>query len=227
MSPAVQQTSPQAAPGVQPNSQAGNRVPAGTLIPAELTKSLDAKKAKQGDPVAAHTVQDLLSNGQIVIPRDTKIVGHITEAQGHSKDQPSMLGIAFDYLVRKDGSQLPVQANIQAIGKPLQSAAAESQPMNEGAGLPNGPAGAAGGMGRPGEPTGTVGQPVQPPHGDTNAGSAAPSDASALSAGSQGVVGMEGMALAPGNSPDMGTVITGTNHNVHLDSGTQLILKAQ
>ena len=59
----------------------------GTTLQAELTKSIDAKKAKQGDEVTAKLTQDVKSSGQVVLHKGTKLVGHVTEAQAKSKEK--------------------------------------------------------------------------------------------------------------------------------------------
>jgi len=93
-----------------------------TAVPAELSKSVDAKKSKVGDKVEAKTTMDLLSHGQIVMSRDTKIFGHVTVAEvRHNGFSASRLGIAFDWILMKDGRELPFQASLQAIGPPLQN----------------------------------------------------------------------------------------------------------
>ena len=47
----------------------------GTVIPVELTKSVDAKKVKSGDGVEARVTQDLKAgNGQVIVPKDTKVI---------------------------------------------------------------------------------------------------------------------------------------------------------
>ncbi len=92
------------------------------VISVELAKSLDARKIKANDKIEAKTVMDLLSHGQIVIPRNTKIIGHVTEAKAHSKQSPdSMVGISFDHVLMKDGRELPLQASVQAVARPLQT----------------------------------------------------------------------------------------------------------
>src|SRR5213078_2021152 len=58
-----------------------DRIGPGTLMLAELSKSLDAKKFKPGDKVEAKLTVDLLAHGQIVIPRNVKIIGHVTDAK--------------------------------------------------------------------------------------------------------------------------------------------------
>src|SRR5207245_4939351 len=74
----------------------------GTIIQAELSKSIDAKKAKQGDQVSAKTIEDVRSNGKVVIPKGSKLIGHIMEAKASTKeDSNSNLAIAWDKAVLK------------------------------------------------------------------------------------------------------------------------------
>ena len=97
-----------------------NALPSRTAIPVALSKSIDAKKAKSGDPIEARTTMDLLFHGQIVVPRDAKIMGRVTTATSRSKEAPeSNLGIAFDHILMKDGRDLPIHVTVQAIGRPL------------------------------------------------------------------------------------------------------------
>ncbi len=93
----------------------------GTLLAVELSKSLDARKTKANDRVEARTASDILAHGRIVVPRNTKIVGHVTEAKAHSKDSPdSKVGVTFDRMLLKDGREVPLQLAVQAIARPLQ-----------------------------------------------------------------------------------------------------------
>src|SRR6202790_3243163 len=58
---------------------------AGTLINAELTGSLDSKKVKPGDAVNARTATDLKStDGRTILPKGSKLVGHVTQASARS-----------------------------------------------------------------------------------------------------------------------------------------------
>lgn len=212
------------------SSAASNQLPAGTIIPAELAKSIDAKKAKSGDQVIAKTTIDLRSkDGSTDIPRGAKVLGHVTDAKARGKDEPgSMVAIAFDKVELKGGRDLQFNGGIQAIGKPEQNAAAYSgggSPMSESGGMPSGAPG-QGGMGgaRTGGAMGAPprsGSPGNPP-----ADNGVPSSAGVgpLSPASQGVVGIQGLAL---QDSAQGSVITSSSGNVHLDSGTQLILRAK
>ena len=82
-----------------------------------LTKTIDAKKAKTGDEVIAKVTQDMKTNsGDVIVTKDTKIMGHVTAAQARSKEQKeSQVAIAFDRAVAKDGSEMRMPMAIQAI----------------------------------------------------------------------------------------------------------------
>ncbi|HEX9255525.1 MAG TPA: hypothetical protein VF938_08260 [Candidatus Angelobacter sp.] len=88
----------------------------GSILYAELSKTVDAKKAKAGDPVSAVLIADVLSHGKIVARRDSKLAGHVTEAQPHSKDTPeSRLGIVFDKVILKSGQEIPFVSVLMAL----------------------------------------------------------------------------------------------------------------
>ena len=225
------QNAPEASRGTAAlQTQPQTRLPAGTVIPAELSKSVDAKKLKPGDKVEAKTSMDLLSHGQVVIPRNSKIVGHVTDAKPHSKESPhSKVAIAFDQIAIKDKQTLPMQAEIQAIGRPLQSAAPQTgmAPMSEGAGMPpSGGPGTSGPMGT-GDPSPHAPQTTaQLPAGNAS-GASSPATAAMtapLAPTSKGVVGMDGVSLS---NRGQASVISSEKENVHLENGTQLILRTQ
>src|SRR5947209_12046604 len=96
-------------------TQPAVRLENGSILYAELTKTVDAKKAKLGDPVKAVLVSDVLAHGKIVLRHDSKLLGHVTEAQVHSKESPeSRLGIVFDKVVTKEG-EVPFESKLLAI----------------------------------------------------------------------------------------------------------------
>src|SRR5690349_4298413 len=109
----------------------------GTTILATLSKSVDAKKAKQGDEITARAAQNVVSNGSVVIPRGSKLIGHVTDAKAREKGQnESSLGIAFDKVVLKNGQEVPLQASIRAISAaPNNNAANSPMPDMGGAGV--------------------------------------------------------------------------------------------
>src|SRR5262249_28107579 len=103
-----------------PQANQPTQLPAGTIIPAELSQPIHAPKPKSGDKVEAKVATDLQSRtGETVIPRGERITGHVTDAKAKSKSDPSStLGIAFDRIEMKDGRELPLNAEIQALKKP-------------------------------------------------------------------------------------------------------------
>src|SRR5262245_51742877 len=92
------QTAQPAAPSAatQPTANSVHIAP-GEVIPVALTKTIDAKKAKTGDEVVAKVTMDMKTGtGDVLVPKDTKVIGHVTAAQPHNKEQKeSQLSIAF------------------------------------------------------------------------------------------------------------------------------------
>ena len=234
----------QTSPGSAAQGQAG-QVPnssssfaAGTVIGAELTKSIDAKKAKSGDQFTAKVLNDLRSESGVVVPRGSKLVGHVTEAKPRAKgESDSILGIAFDKIEVKNGQEIPVHAAIQAVARP-QTAAMESASTSGGGGGNSNPSG-YGGMSPGGRSSGSMpspqaggnaggqgtGMPSGAPSG-AEAGPEAPTGGNSgggLTSTSRGVMGMEGVTLNA--SQGQGSVLTSSRGNVHLDSGTQMVLR--
>lgn len=216
----------------QPNAGA-SVIPPETIIAAELSKSLDAKKAKPGDKLEAKTTMDVLVHGQIVIPIDSRIMGRVTEAKPHSKESPeSTVGVAFDRIALKNGREFEIRTSVQAIGRPFDhlpypengnELPGQAPPGMHAGNTPTwhgNPGGSSTGPPRPGTSSYPAGSPQDAPEGPATAET--PGGA-ALDPHSRGVVGMKGLSL---NSSDQGSVVS-SNSNVHLDRGTQLILRTE
>jgi hypothetical protein len=210
-----------------PNSAppAASALPSGTVLAVDLSKSLDAKKSKGGDKIEARTAADMLAHGQILVPRNTKIIGHVTQAKARSKESPdSMVGITFDRMLLKDGREVPLQLMVQAIARPLQiSPGLSSTPADTPAGTAPPMLGRASMGGAPG-----AGGASSYPAGDQGAGldpmASSSSTSTPLSPSSRGVVGMRGLSL---DAAGPVAVLSSNTGNVHLDGGTQLILRVQ
>ena len=209
------------------------QIAAGTTIRAELAKSVDAKKAKQGDEVVAKTTEDVKSNGQVVIPKGSKIFGHVAEAKAREKgESESTLGIAFDKAIVKGGREIPLNATIQALAASQSNAAANepvmepSAPGNSSGNMAPGRAGNGGMIGGAAQTAGAAAGTATNAAGNTvgNTTAAAGSNAR-LSASSQGVVGLQGLSLSATTANNtQASVISSQNKNVKLDSGTQMLL---
>jgi hypothetical protein len=201
--------------------------PSGTLLSVELSKSLDAKKVKTNDRIEARTATDLLAHGQIVVPRNTKIVGHVTEAKARSKASPdSLLGITFDRMLLKDGREVALQLTVQAVARPLQIGGPDAnvpRADRSGGAMPGqrGPLGDASTQGVPSAYPGDL-APIPDPMSQNNR----TGDATIvpLSPTSKGVIGIKGLNL---DTSGPAAVLSSNTGNVHLDSGAQLILRIQ
>jgi hypothetical protein len=208
---------------------AETRFAPGTALRVELVKTIDAKKAKAGDPVVVKTADELLAGTQVVAPRGTKIFGHVVAATPHKGDTPSTLEIAFDKIALSPENEVPIKAVIQALCEPEVPSAADYASGNGPAGgNPGGsnPMGrSAGGyppMSSPGSAApvpGNVGNP-----GGAQGGGSVPSN-KPLPLDAQGVIGMSGVTLSAGAQAN--SVLTSQKHNVKLESDTQMILRTQ
>ena len=86
-----------------------------TALAAQLENSLDAKRAKVGDTVVLKTTQALKQNGEVIVPKGAKLIGHVTEVQQHTKsNSESRIGVAFDRL-QKGSLDIPITASIVSI----------------------------------------------------------------------------------------------------------------
>ncbi len=210
----------------------------GTPVLVELSKGLNAKKAKPGDQVKAVVVQDVLSQGKVVIRRGSKLVGHVTHAKPHSKeDAESHLGIVFDRAKLKGGGELNLNAaGIEAIAAGTRYSMVDKPDEM----MPSSISGSTGP--RPvspigGRPTQTRGaQPaIAAPVNTGNAAVTVPVlvnessktyEGSVLSSGSRGVFGIPGIKLHFDSTRDANkTLMVSNRENVKLDSGIQLLLQ--
>jgi hypothetical protein len=88
-------------------------------ILAEFSGGLNVKKLKPGDKITAQVSQDVLWHGKIIIPEESKLVGHVTEVQRRSADGPeSRLGLVFDRVLLKHHHEIDFQGVVQALSPP-------------------------------------------------------------------------------------------------------------
>jgi hypothetical protein len=219
---------------------AASQLQSGSSIHATLSNPVDARKNKAGDPVVAKTTEDVKSEGRVVLPRGSKIVGRVTDVKTREKGQAeSAVGVVFDHAVLKDGSHMPLSLAVQAVGRSAAAAqfednslmssgdAAATASVSEAAsGMSRTGAGAVGGV------RSTTGSLVNTAGGvsgaavntATGAGARA---SSSLNSNSKGVIGLRGLNLASSASSANSGVFTSQTSNVHLDSGTQMVLRVQ
>jgi hypothetical protein len=174
----------------------------------------------------------------------------VTECKQRSKEEKeSALGIVFDRAILKNGDEIPLNVAIRALAAAQTAAASSvgSDDFSAGGGATGSAhaisGGALGGVrSTAGAATGAVTNTAANAGGvasgavnsTVNAAGATRgavgglNAAGQLTSNSQGVFGLEGLNLntAAANSTQ-GSLITSTSKNVHLDSGTQLLLVSQ
>src|SRR5258706_5314057 len=88
------------------NGQANGSLATGTAFNAALSSPIDSKKCKPADPVNAHSTEAVESEGKTVVPKGSRLVGHVTQASARANsDSESSLGIVFNKAILKDGHE--------------------------------------------------------------------------------------------------------------------------
>ena len=212
----------------------GPALPAGIAINAVLERSLDSKKAKLGESIVARTTEDAKDGGRVVLPKGSKVTGHVTQSSARSKgDNNSTLVLQFDRAETKGGQEVPLDVNLQALAAAPAAAPIGGQDL-EGignAGSQSGTGTRGGGMPGTGGSSGRTTTPV--PRTSPDSTTTVPQADSGGSSGtirasSRGVYGLEGVSLETGAANSgPSAVIVSTGKSVHLDSGTRLLLVTQ
>lgn len=197
----------------------------GTIIVAELSNALDAKRAKINDRVECRVVQDLLFQGKIVVPKNAKVVGRVTEAEASTKEHPeSRLGLSFDRILLKDKRELLFQnpAIVVALAPPVRGTVRTATDVRDmpvqmekgGQSAPGGPSG--------GSTTGT--SVLNAITANPNLlGANMPSGVNAISAANRGVIGWPGLFLLKGTPGT--SIIASPKGSVQLGFESQMVLR--
>jgi hypothetical protein len=219
------------------------------FIVAEFTQSLNAKKLKAGDKVKAAVAQDVVSHGKIVIPAESRLIGHVTEACRRTQSNgESRVGIVFDRILLKYDRQLDFQGVIRSLEAPslrrsrvdeLDQMMAPGTAMARGSGsrsLSSASAAASSMSAADGSvvmntaPGGNMGNSRGGGLNHSTGGERSRLEraASPMSIGMPfGVFGIKDVNLVPGPSDSTpGPVIVSLKHDVKLDYGTQVLIRA-
>ena len=260
--------------GAQANGSAAARPLQLRPVTGELQGNLDSKSARVGDRVVLKTEQSMKTGDGVVIPKGSRLIGHVTEVQTRGSGRPaSQLGIVFDHAQLRGGQTLAIQSMIESV-EPSRAELAARAMENEdamasqagpsmngggrmgsgsstGGGPMMGPGAAAsvrmGGSAVPGANVGGVADPAGQPGGNLGptggdvmrtAGSAA-ADTSELAGDTSGAIrgassevvspgehttGIPGVVLDSSASGSVSGTLLTTKKNVHLDSGTQMVI---
>jgi hypothetical protein len=216
----------------------------GTAFNAVLTDELDTRKARPGDTVTAETAEDVAYQRSVVFPKGTKIVGHIVRASSGGRGRAgSALFVQFDKAVLKDGQEVILNAGIQALAVGSVPTQSDTEATKEGA--------ASAALNSAGESFSPAAEPTSAE--PTNEGTLvvstvydsprsklrAPLDAAPAAEGeldsngmfspdSKGAFGRPDVKVyTPTSEGSHGTVLLSAKKQMHLQSGTRLLLVVQ
>jgi hypothetical protein len=217
-------------------------------VNGELVGKLDAKTARTGDAVVVKTSQAFRTSEGIVVPKGSRLIGHVTEAQAHGNGyQDSRLGIEFDRAELKSGESLHLHSMIESVAPPANALATASMDSSEGVGAMGGGDGRSiggrsgggllGGASAATSATAGVGSSLDHATGGsvgvasdlTSGAGAAVGNGLNGAAGTTGSLGahataIPGVMLESGASASASSVLSASKRNVHLESGSQMTL---
>ena len=216
----------------------------GTAFNAVLTNELDTRKARPGDTVTAETAEDVAYQRSVVFPKGTKIIGHIVRASSGGRGRAgSALFVQFDKAVLKDGQEVILNAGIQALAVgsvPTQSDTEATKEGTASAAL-NSPAESLSPAAEPtsAEPTNEGTLIVSTVYDSPRSKLRAPLYAAPAAEGeldsngmfspdSKGAFGRPDVKVyTPTSEGSHGTVLLSAKKQMHLQSGTRLLLVVQ
>lgn len=270
-SAAAQESTKASAAGVNANQSANTGVQAGAggaqvngsaessataemrPVSAELVSKLDSKSAKTGDAVVAKTTEKVKTADGTVIPKGSRLVGHVTDVQAHgSGHADSSMSIAFERAELRGGQNLAIHSVIQSVAPPASTVAAGAMDSDESMSAPMAGGamggsthavggGRVGGGGLLGGTASSATGGVASNLGSTTGGAlrttgsvanGATADVGRSVHGTAGATGslathatgIPGVMLAGDASGAASGTLSASRRNVHLDSGTQLVL---
>jgi len=90
-----------------------------TVFMVELNSSLDAGQAKPGQIIIATLHGDIWGKTTVLVPTGSKLIGHVVEAHGRSKETPeSKLSVCFDKARLKNGTEMSLNLIIRDLQIP-------------------------------------------------------------------------------------------------------------
>jgi hypothetical protein len=172
----------------------------GKGLVGKLTKGVDTKHTKVGDPVTVEVTQDVKLDGQVLLPKGSLVKGIITKVQPFSKGSNAELDFVFDNVTTKTGEQTSTHLLIYALAAKMDHA-----PPPEDLGARKG----LGGVANSASISGHV--------GGQNSDELAPETV--------GIFGFDDLELHPGARPNPPTSsVACAKKNISLESGTHIVL---
>src|SRR5271157_5008020 len=111
----------------------GQKIPAGTLLPAMLDDTFDSEKSKPGEAISAKLRQDVPLPGGGNIKRESKVLGHVVAVTPASDGNPYQITVQFAQI---EVNKRPVNISVGLRAYATMELVAQSrQPANANSGL--------------------------------------------------------------------------------------------
>lgn len=85
---------------------------------ASLDTTLDAKKAKQGEPVKAKLQEKVQIPNEQALPKNAVLEGQVDQVQASEHRGDSTIVVTFNKVRLKDGQELPIKATVLRVSEP-------------------------------------------------------------------------------------------------------------
>jgi hypothetical protein len=216
-------------------------------VHGELVGKLDSKSAKAGDTVVVKTKETIKTADGTELPKGSRLVGHVTQVEARGSGQAdSSMSIVFDRAELKNGNQLAIHSVIESVAPPASAVASDSFDAGDSLAAPSGGMHAVGGgggraggallggaAGSTASATGGVASSLGSTTGSalhaTEGATAGLGNGLHEATGASGsltsqATGIPGVMLAGSATGSTSGTLTASRKNVHLDSGTQMVL---
>lgn len=217
--PATQPSQPAATNDARPSQP--QRTIQMVPVQAQLDKTLDTKKAKQGDPVTAKLVQGVQIPDAEALPKNTVLEGHVDQVQASENKSDAMVTVTFDKAKLKDGKEVPIKATVLAVSEPVYAQQAGGGAPSGGpsampsaspsGGAPSGGGSSGGAMGGGSSTPAPAPQPMNVP--DASQGPSQPT---------QSHGGVPDVMLKSDIHEQTSATFSSKGKNVHVPDGTQM-----
>jgi len=207
-------------------NEQSNTTPPVSKVFAVLSRSLDTRSAAIGDEFALRTLNDVVVDGELVIPKGSNLLGRVAGVIRKGKDEAkTVLAIKLENAKVERGREIAVQGIVVAIAAPRKSLDTDptyammhsNEPKMVGSGA-----------------RGTVTSGSLPASSKANSTAAVataemkggPDPALVLTEDSQGAAGYEDVSLSWLLAfPPPLTIFTTKGKNLQLEAGTQVLIR--
>jgi len=93
---------------------AQNAIPAGTILPVQLSSSLKSGKSKPGQIISARLMQDVPLLGGSTLHAGAKILGRVVSAENMNDEHSAKIVLRFD-AIQAGGGRIPITTNMRAL----------------------------------------------------------------------------------------------------------------